>query len=141
MCHMSATYVIHKCVLMCLLLLSACANAPKGWSVVGGSPEQQAQALRMVEVAKGIVPLPADGGIQIVTTPYGLDGQCPARPGLHVSGCAYVGPSIAILVMPPLLGPELSTTALAHELCHAGGVGEAGAEDCAALVTQGYLAL
>jgi len=103
-----------------LLLLSACLHAPSGWKIINASPEQELQAQDLISAARAVTGAKLERGvIRLETTPYGLDGHCGTTTA-HVSGCSYSPESIVILIMPPLLGPDLINTALPHELCHAG---------------------
>ena len=123
------------------LLLAGCLHAPTGWQIVNASPEQEVQAQALVAAARTVTGSPMPGGtIRLETTPYGLDGKCGASTA-HVSGCSYSPESIVVLIMPPLLGPDLVSTALPHELCHAGmeSVSDAIAESCSQMVINRYL--
>ena len=123
------------------LLLAGCLHAPTGWTILNATEEQEQQAQGLVEAARTVTGSPMPGGtIRLETTPYGLDGKCGASTA-HVSGCSYSPESIVVLIMPPLLGPDLVSTALPHELCHAGlkNPSDDAAGACALLVMQAVL--
>lgn len=138
-----------------LLLLSACATPRGAWTVTGGTPDEQAQALAIEAAAERVTP-DAKGwlarGGAIFLRPN-LVGDCPVPPELVPAGCSNPG---AILVLwphprcPP--GSDLTCSALAHEACHLGLEGGGGllggpvdtvtderADACALLVNQEYL--
>jgi hypothetical protein len=121
-----------------LLALAACLSPPDGWQILNATPEQEAQAQDLITATRAVTGASMPRGvIRLETEPYGLDGKCGVTTA-HVSGCAYSPESIVVLVMPPLLGPDLSTTALAHELCHSAlrSPDEAAAEACVAKVLR-----
>jgi hypothetical protein len=107
--------------------------------VLNATPEQKEQAAALVEATRAVTGAAlTDGVISLTTVPYGLDGTCGVAPPRHVSGCSY-GNQIEVLVMPPLLGPDLGNTALPHELCHqVVGLDEALANSCAQSVILAY---
>lgn len=125
-----------------LLLLAGCLHAPQRWAFINATPEQEAQAEGLIRAARVVTGAELGGGsIRLETKPYGLDGTCGVSLPDHVAGCTYYGiePEIEVLIMPPRFGPDLTTTALPHELCHAAlGPGEAQADACGALVVQEY---
>lgn len=122
-----------------VLLLAGCIQPPTGWTVLNGTSAQEAEAQALVAATRAVTGQPMPSGvINLVTKPYGLDGTCNVPPPYHVAGCSY-GDSLAVLIMPPLLGPDLTATALPHELCHAAlGAGEAQANACGAKVVIEY---
>jgi hypothetical protein len=119
------------------LLLAACLSPPDGWQILNATPEQEAQAFDLLAATRAVTGASMPRGvIRLETVPFGLDGKCGVTTS-HVSGCSYSPESIVVLVMPPLLGPDLSTTALVHELCHSAlGVSDSTADACAAQVLR-----
>lgn len=131
-----------KRLAMLLVVLAACGPHTKaGWTVINATPEQEVQAQDLVTAARVATGAELRGGfIILVTTPYGLDGGCPLPPGYtHISGCA-IGDQLSVLIAPPLLGPDLTTTALPHELGHLACAtdDEAQANACGARIVQEY---
>lgn len=109
-----------------VLFVTACHPPPKAgpYTVSGNvSPAQAAQALAMVEVAKNFLDHPhyleLENTIDFLVGPYAADGYCMVPAGMHVAGCA--GWPVIVLVWPERgFGPDIRTTALAHELCEIG---------------------
>jgi hypothetical protein len=121
-----------------LLALAACLSPPDGWQILNATPEQEAQAFDLLAATRAVTGAAMPRGvIRIETEPYGLDGKCGVTTA-HVSGCSYSPESIVVLVMPPLLGPDLLSTALPEELCHAAllSVSDDEAGKCAARVLR-----
>jgi hypothetical protein len=97
-----------------LLLALGCPGPPPGWTVSGGTPAQQAQALELLDAARVVAPgsLAGDGGIGIVTS-----GEIPMYCLQLAAGCAYSTPSGRAVVV-CLDVPDLTLSALPHELAH-----------------------
>lgn len=101
--------------LFLVLALAGCGvSPPPGWTVYGGTPAQQAQALQLLDAARTVAPgsLQGDGGIGIVGL-YELPGYCT----MPATNCAYSlqdGRTVVIV----LDMPDLSLGALPHELAH-----------------------
>ena len=98
-----------------LLFLSACATPPpQGWTVTGGTPTQQVQALDLLGMGRNLHPgtLGGDGGIAIVS-PSDMLTYCLGP----YNGCAYTSPEGRATAV-VLDVPDLTLSALPHELCH-----------------------
>jgi hypothetical protein len=114
-------FIVGICLAFCV---PSCAAKWGPWSTSGDiTPAQNAQALAMVEIAKSVSGdhdkiLYEGGTITFVTGPYAADGYCWVPVGYHVSGCSF--PIVILLWTEHGFGPDMRTTALAHELCHEG---------------------
>jgi hypothetical protein len=125
-----------------VVLQLACLHPPHGYSVWGGTPEQQAAANDMWVVAKAVTgdaygALSGDFGIRFSPTQYDLVQYCQYDFNT-VAGCTYRsgdGFAVVIEIHPDQL---VTDTALAHELCHVGYVttNEDQVKACAILVNQ-----
>lgn len=100
-------------LLVLALALTGCLSPPPGWTVTGGTPAQQAQALQLLEAARVVAPgsLQGDGGVGIVG-PYDLPFYCLSC----AAGCAYFSDGRPVVVV--LDQPDISAGALPHELAH-----------------------
>lgn len=149
-------------LILALLLLVGCATPRGPWVVRDHLPEEFGpQTLAMIEAAKAVTP-DAKGWLARGGTVWWhsgsetvLDSYCGARPGAIITGCSFPG-RVDVLFWPwaPLNHgtnpPDITRTALAHELCHigletGGGYGgpvripsEEQADACALLVIQEY---
>ena len=120
------------------LLLAACAPARGPWTVRdparGVDPALDAQAHALVEAAGRVYPADRyQGGGLIVLAPE-INKLCfPTYTGpLIVTGCLGVG---AIYIRWPMPGcPDLTCSALPHELAHLGGADGDGAADAGGLL-------
>jgi hypothetical protein len=97
--------------------------------VAGATPEQAVQARAFVAATRAVTGASLKSGTISFEHVNGSLGD-------HISGLAAC-PVVYVLVDPALgFGPDLRSTALAHELCHCAGYPQATADACAALVMK-----
>jgi hypothetical protein len=116
-----------RAIVLVFLAFTGCYTVhPAPWVLSGPlTAEQTDQAQRIVAASKIVCPdandyLKKGGKIIFAAGPYALDGACPVPVGYHVAGCDEPGRVDVLLDPTTGHGPDLTTTALAHELCHLG---------------------
>ena len=107
------------------LCLAGCLSPPPGWSVVGGTNEQQAQAHGMIRAARAVSGLPlADGQIDIV--PYIGPYTTPEGRATHYAGAT--GTILGRCMIEVLEDEAPFLARVGHELGHCWEASESGAE-------------
>jgi hypothetical protein len=100
-----------RALLLLALALTACAP-PSGWHVIGGTVQQQADSLTLIDSARQVSGRDLPEGYVAIVPPGSLDGWC-GVPG-PTYGCCY-STGVEVVATPD---QAMTTTALAHELCH-----------------------
>lgn len=117
--------------LAALALCLAGCSAPE-WHIVGGEARQREEAQAILDHARGVIPLPDSGFVEIVPVMIPLGGcgdPADVPPGARgYAGCCWVN-GVTVWALP---GQAMETTALRHEICHyAGHAAEWQADECA----------
>jgi len=146
--HLDASRVHPVRLALLALLAAGCAHAPArptAWTVTGGTPEEQAQALAIVQAAVRLYPSLPPQEVHLLPA---IDRPCgyrlPEPDGVyHYAGCVASG--VWVLWPHPRCHPDLTCSALSHELCHLAlnvwgndKESQGRVDACALLITQEY---